>query len=1158
MNIVSSKTTKISTVSSTTNIYTEKKSGKSWTLHHIPLSNTWVDGSNRDLQNKYPDIDVRQLPRYESQIHHLDDYKLSKTLRRVNRQDFTPITFSNLSDLDQVVSYANEPETCLKHSHLISWDYEIDVDNQTKNRKGLVAYRSGRFLKGADVVMVDCDHTIPFQEFKDRFRNYRWFSRTSYGNINEKQKFHAFFLLDEYQNADKIREITSKLATVTFQDKQVFDPSVFNFGIMLAGHAREEMSVFWNDGKCITEYCEGIELPEETKKKISNKSKRTYSVDTSGVSEGLFKRRIEYAKQKGFLLYTTDRYAKLRGKDEKTEGGYTLWSNGPDWVRYEGAREGIPKNSKWDRWLENNGYSDIEPYYDLSNLLGVDEAVKKLTDLMCKQVLGNHIYKVTAGLGKTECAIRNLVYRLKSRLITGEDVREKTLIFVPSHQLAKEMKTRVKEIHKGVDVRIIKGRTGNDISLCLKSNYDASFKKLVEEVGKEGYGTFGTFCYKKTSNGVKKCSYWEDCPYIKQYITPPPKDADKKPLPKLKDADVVIMTHNHLTLPPVEMLDKHMPEFDRIIIDEGFYGSMCYSRKIERERLMSYYSTYAKPNEKKFIAALRKCEPDLDGNTLPILKVLRDDEIDLDAVLEEHRSHHYFNKEGIDPTLGDHKTGYVVINQALEEYKNNVLRLDDFIETLQKELKYDRVDSNALVIVQEEKRTRKKNIETVKKGKIYYTLHSKKPILDKYKNLPITYLDASAPSQELIENLTGMVFNRHEILCEDQAHYYYEQQKYPKLNTIFNDRDNPETRKEKKQRIKDIQSIARKLTGSMFGRAEGSYKVLLCSYKDYIKEHLTEEIPSVKKVYFQQGLRGVDDLKDCDVAYVVGRQEPPPVDVEKTARSIYSDTPYSLDTYSRYEWYEEENRGMETTDGKVIRVMTSRHKDVRVNEVLELIREEEIIQVIARLRSVRLKGKRVIFSGKVCLPVRITAQVTQNKMLFTGLIDIFSKFRAKQDIKIMSLAPETIIKYNKEAYKGYPNTLTEKIVRDDKKRFLKYLSYIEGGTDKKLPELLHLQFGCGHYKYKEKTGITGEGKDLITFLKDEKKIKEEIAKLYGVDVDNITLTCKIPADRDFLLLKKSAPDWKERIVKYIEWIGEEDKNLPEWEKEVFDEDLPPP
>ena len=117
---------------------------------------------------------------------------------------------------------------------------------------------------------------------------------------------------------------------------------------------------------------------------------------------------------------------------------------------------------------------------------------------------------------------------------------------------------------------------------------------------------------------------------------------------------------------------------------------------------------------------------------------------------------------------------------------------------------------------------------------------------------------------------------------------------------------------------------------------------------------------------------------------------------------------------------------------------------------------------------------------------------------------------------------------------------------------------MRGGTDKKLPELLHLHFGCGHYKYKEKTGITGEGKDLITFLKDEKKIKEEIAKLYGVDVDGITLTCKIPADRDFLLLKKSAPDWKERIVKYIEWIGEEDKKLPDWEREVFDEDLHPP
>ena len=121
------------------------------------------------------------------------------------------------------------------------------------------------------------------------FRKYRWFSRTSFGNINGDEKFHVFFLLDDYKTPEDLMTLTSKLSTLTFGDNEVFDAAPFGFGAMLAGHYRRELKTYWNDGLCISSFCDEIEIEEKEKERIkkSASKRKDYSGDVSGIKEGV-------------------------------------------------------------------------------------------------------------------------------------------------------------------------------------------------------------------------------------------------------------------------------------------------------------------------------------------------------------------------------------------------------------------------------------------------------------------------------------------------------------------------------------------------------------------------------------------------------------------------------------------------------------------------------------------------------------------------------------------------------------------------------------------------------------------------------------------------------------------------------------------------------
>ena len=1127
---ISSDTSDNLSKTSSKTIYKPKKS---WVLNYSPLGKTWL--SNKSLGN----VDKSKLPKYETDLLTSGlDSKTAKLLRPVYKKDFTPITISDVSDLDKIVGSCNGLDIPLKMCNLLSWSYD-------KNPKGEIAYRSKKYLNGANVIMSDCDDTIPFDEFRVMFAEYRWFSRKSFGDKEGIDKFHVFFLLDEYYNREDLIELTKKLETISFGLKtnedgevvpnRIFDPSPLNFGSMLAGCYREDIDVFWSDGICISNLCKTIEIEKkESKPKISkNKSN---DIDTNKLNEGLYKKRVDWSNRLGCLLSCSSEYAVLRGKNEVSEGGYCLYANNPDWVIYFGNNSSVRRYTKWVDWLESNNYP-IEPYYDLSNLIDVDKGVETVERLMKKSLSGNYIYRVSPGVGKTESAIRNLIFRDKKTNLLGKTIKERVLVFVESIKLATELAKDISRIYKSSElkpkVKVIKGRTNKDDITCRKSKLDKDFRDLVNEVGSDGLGTFGTFC--KNRNGAT-CKYFSNCEYIKNFS-----DAGS--------ADVVILTNSYLATPPAEYLENLMGSFDRIIIDEKFYTSLLLTRKIDRKKIKGYFVD-AGDNEKKLLSVLDRCRPDISGNSSPILKRIREEKVCLISAKKEYNDRSFRNT--LNPLSSSSS-----IRKEIEKYKRRNVFLDEIIDALILELKTDRIESNAIKIDDE--------------GNIF--LYSKRPIYENYRKLPITYLDASAPSKTFMKSLTGIDFEEYEILCKDNASYYYENQKYPKVGVIRNPKkDNAKTAIDKENTKKELLEVIENLKGRVFGKEDNTYKVLLCSYKDYLKEEFGEDIPNVDKVYFGEGVRGLNSLKSCDVAYIVGRNEPSPIAVEDIARCVYSDAPYNL-TYITPDKegntkFTNVKRGIEKIKSKYsnkkgpesVSVLTCVHPDKRIDEILRLIREEESLQIIARLRSVRLKGKNVIFSGKVCLPVKLTGEVNRNTMRYNGLVDILRKLNRKNtSLKILPLNPESIIAMKDNSYSDYA-TVSEEVVKSDLTRLRRFLTNYDDGLDLPLTELLNKYFGVGIYKFRIGKG-GGKLPSLVSYLNDVEEVKKELSKLYSVDVNDITVSCFIEPDSKLILMKKSR-SINRILYLYNESLKEEEdslyKLLPYEEDKSYYEDLSPP
>ena len=113
-------------------------------------------------------------------------------------------------------------------------------------------------------------------------------------------------------------------------------------------------------------------------------------------------------------------------------------------------------------------------------------------------------------------------------------------------------------------------------------------------------------------------------------------------------------------------------------------------------------------------------------------------------------------------------------------------------------------------------------------------------------------------------------------------------------------------------------------------------------------------------------LRGLNTWQELPSAVAIGRQSISVEQLEDTARAFLADDDRSPFVSMAGHGYVKSNRMRRMRDGALSPVVTEIHPDVRVQEVLEQIREAELVQGVDRLRAV-WHQRQFVLMNDLCL-----------------------------------------------------------------------------------------------------------------------------------------------------------------------------------------------
>ena len=127
---------------------------------------------------------------------------------------------------------------------------------------------------------------------------------------------------------------------------------------------------------------------------------------------------------------------------------------------------------------------------------------------------------------------------------------------------------------------------------------------------------------------------------------------------------------------------------------------------------------------------------------------------------------------------------------------------------------------------------------------------------------------------------------------------------------------------------------------------------------DLLRAALTEAPnPDIDIAHFG-AIRGLDGWKDFDTVIIAGREQPRPLDAENMARCLFgAETEPLLLTGE----FVSQMRGHLMKDGTRTAVMVQVHPDLRVQALVEQIREREVEQMVGRLRLVHRASPARVF-----------------------------------------------------------------------------------------------------------------------------------------------------------------------------------------------------
>lgn len=528
------------------------------------------------------------------------------------------------------------------------------------------------------------------------------------------------------------------------------------------------------------------------------------------------------------------------------------------------------------------------------------------------------VIQAPAGLGKT---------RLFAKMV-AESTHTPIEVYAPTHRLAEEWRDTILKINHLKRITIIRGRNFVDqagVSFCRKH-------KMAEQLSVAGFAVYPNLCKQSQGKDIPpvKCEHYDNCTYINQF----------------QYADVYIYTHAHL---PLERSALEDWEPYTGIIDESFFQSCI--QQVQLPLALLTHQNLPEPAKilcRDIAAALSNGKP-LQQRILTALHDADEYHQTLRAIRKTNTSL-MPSMTARQQTLALKRTVSFAPIQVLLEH----LAAELNVRADSQSIDYD--PSNGEIII-----------------------HHRRPITrfnrDDSTQPGIYILDASA-SIKIIERFftIGKIVK---IETERNAHIIQCHSTRCSTTSLVPARNKvKQSKKDAQCRLDDIQLLIAR-------QSAGDNRVLVVGPSAIVGNPRTNlapliQIPPHCELAHFNALRGIDCWKEFEIVVVVGRNEPPIEAVQDMARALFYDDPRPLVLAD--EW-SNEVRGYRIK-GQKTGVEVNVHHDVRVQAVVEQLREQESMQALDRLRLVHSdQMKTVILLSNIPLDLDVDELRTWDEVI---------------------------------------------------------------------------------------------------------------------------------------------------------------------------------
>jgi hypothetical protein len=605
--------------------------------------------------------------------------------------------------------------------------------------------------------------------------------------------------------------------------------------------------------------------------------------------------------------------------DDIAKRTWELFADGADtsdgkWSPDHAAKEAIRRHQE----LEEGTYGFVarndtitllpclEPYTSLSIVTkeeGQQRLDTALTNFFRNIDEGPRLaLRITMGAGKTRQTLKHL-----QRYLAGQ--RDQRIeIYVPRHDLAEQYVDDIQSLDGSFDAEVVHilPRVSVDTAkfpdLCKRSDYARSLNAA-------GLGVFQNAC---RSNDGERCEYYDECPYIQQFIKP-------ELAPSTRGNVVYILVHSYLGLPrnPLQR------EPDLVVIDEAFLDVLVDTdTTLDPSDVRKYIKTDKLPTLGRLIV-------DALEDDQPLLLELRNNDIkpgDLAAVcLDDLLPNVPFTARGNRPV---DRSG----NSALHRSMSLLLNI------LQEELALvpNRDAVERLVYVPDQNKIRVSHLKE----------------LDFTDSTPILCLDATADAvllEEILESVKVEQINVHQNAVVTQVFDITGSKAFWDGNTAP---------------VETLVEVANLWTSF------GDPSLIVC-HKGLSERLQADEKknPDVKVMHLGN-LRGSNAAEDCSVIFLTGRNLPPMAEIDLKARAFFwsAAVPLQHDAGAQFKQssrhdhmpvhrlrgFVQSCRNKHPQSGVYVKSFS----DDRIDALLAQSRDAETMQALGRLRLVHSKTRK--------------------------------------------------------------------------------------------------------------------------------------------------------------------------------------------------------